>query len=153
MTGLRVWTSGRAQGALERFALQMRPAIYRSMLQGAFALGRKVAEKIEDFKETPATKRLSRSFLVPTAAGDTFVLGMNSPVYAAIHEYGGVIKPKEKDYLVFRTPDGEWHSVREVTIREKRYGRDALDEFQAEHVMETLLAANLTASFKGLNAS
>lgn len=149
MTGLRVSTGGGAIAAEERLAAEIRPVIYRSVLQAAFALGRKIAENIEDFKETAGTKRLSRSFLTPIGAAAGFILGYNSPIYAAIHEYGGTIKPKNADYLTFQTPDGEWHSVKEVTIREKRYARDAMDDFARDGTMATMLAANLTATFKG----
>lgn len=149
MTGLKVWTSGGAEAATARFSASVGPVIYRSVLQGAFVLGRKIAEKVEAFKETVGTRRLARSFLVPVADGMGFILGMGSPVYAAIHEYGGDIEAKDADYLVFQTPDGEWHSVKKVTIREKRYARDAMDEFAAADTMQTMLAANLTATFQG----
>jgi phage gpG-like protein len=148
MTGLKVWTSGGAEAATARLATSMRAVIYRSILQGAFLLGRKVVEKVEAFKQTPGTKRLSRSFLVPVGDGLNFILGRNSPVYAAIHEYGGTIKPKHAEYLVFQTPDGAWHAVKEVTIREKRYARDAIEAFSREDTMTTLLAANMTAAYK-----
>ncbi len=149
MTGLIVQTGGGAQTATARLSAEIGPVIYRSVLQGAFALGRKVAENVEGFKETVGTRRLARSFLVPAASGTGFVLGMNSPVYAAIHEYGGEIKAKNAEYLVFQTPDGSWHSVKSVTIREKRYARDAIDEFSTANTLATMLAANLTATFKG----
>jgi len=149
MTGLKVWSTGGADAAFARLSAEMRPVIYRSVLAAAFALGRKIAENVEEFKQTPGTKRLSRSFLVPVADATGFILGLNSPVYAAIHEYGGTIKAKNADYLVFQTPDGSWHSVKEVTIREKRYARDAMDEFATEGTLSTMLAANLTAAFQG----
>lgn len=149
MTGLRVTSGGPALAATERMSAEVGPVIYKSVLQGAFVLGRKIAENVEEFKETAGTRRLSRSFLAPLASEEGFILGMNSPVYAAIHEYGGKIKPKKGRYLVFQTPDGSWHSVEEVTIREKRYARDAMEAFEAEDTMQTLLAANLTTAFKG----
>lgn len=150
MTGLKVWSSGGAEAATARMAAELRPVIYRSILQGAFLLGRKIAEKVEAFKETPGTKRLSRSFLVPrTSGGMNFILGLNSPVYAAIHEYGGEIEAKDAEYLVFQLPNGEWRRTKKVTIREKRYARDAMDDFDQESGMTTLLAANVTALYKG----
>lgn len=36
--------------------------------------------------------------------------------YAAIHEFGGVIRPKTKKYLRFRTFDGKWHTVKKVVM-------------------------------------
>lgn len=149
MTQLRVASGGGAVGATERLAAEIGPVIYRSVLQGAFLLGRKIAEAVEAFKETPGTKRLSRSFLVPVAGGGGFILGMNSPVYAAIHEFGGKIKAKNKEWLVFQLPNGEWRKTKEVTIREKRYARSSMEEFAAEGTMATMLAANLTTVYKG----
>lgn len=149
MTGLRVTTAGDAPEATTRFAAGVQGAIYRSVLQGALLLGRRIAENVEAFKETVGTRRLARSFLVPVPGpGDSFILGHDSPVYAAIHEYGGKITPKTADYLVFQTPDGAWHSRKEVTIREKRYARDAVDAFEREGALASLLALNLTTEFK-----
>jgi phage gpG-like protein len=149
MTQLRVTTGGGALAASERLAAEIGPVIYRSVLQGAFVLGRKIATAVEAFKETPGTKRLSRSFLVPVPGAGGFILGYNSPVYAAIHEFGGKIKAKRKEWLVFQLPNGEWRKTKEVTIREKRYARSAMEEFEREGTMATMLAANLTATFKG----
>lgn len=150
MAGLRVITTGGAPKATRRFAINIAPALGRSILQAALLLGRKIAENIEAFKETVGTRRLSRSFLVPEigAAGQT-ILGGRSPIYAAIHEYGGKIHPRDADYLTFQTPDGEWHSVKEVTIREKRYARDAIDDFEREGALTSILAAELTKEFRG----
>lgn len=149
MTGLRVEVGGGALAAQERLAAGIGSAISRSILAGAFALGRRIAENVEAFKETPGTKRLSRSFLVPSPGSEgTYVLGMDSPVYAAIHEYGGTIHARNAPYLVFQTPDGEWHSVKEVHIREKRYARDALDDFEAGNEFSSILTFNIAAEFK-----
>lgn len=38
-----------------------------------------------------------------------------APVYAAIHQFGGVIKPKSKPLLRFRA-GGRWFSAKQVTI-------------------------------------
>jgi hypothetical protein len=149
MTGLKVTTGGGAVPATEHFAIDVGPAIYRSILKGALLLGRHIAENVERFKVTPGTKRLSRSFLVPVPSSAwSFLLGADSPIYAAIHEYGGRIKAKRAEYLHFMTPDGEWHTVKEVEIREKRYARDALDTFDHEQAMSSILAAELTSAFK-----
>jgi hypothetical protein len=149
MTGLKVTTGGGAPEATARLAGSISGAIYRSHLQGALLLGRKIAENVEAFKETVGTRRLSRSFLVPVPGpGNSFILGADSPVYAAPHECGATIKPRHAEYLVFQTPDGAWHAVKEVKIREKRYARDAVDEFEREGVMASILAANLTSVLK-----
>jgi len=50
--------------------------------------------------------------------------------YARIHEYGGVITPKNGPYLRFKTPDGKWHQVKSVTIPERSYLRSSLAEVE-----------------------
>ena len=47
-------------------------------------------------------------------------------VYAAIQEYGGVIRARNKPYLHFKTKDGKWHKVKSVTIPAQPYLRPAI---------------------------
>jgi len=56
--------------------------------------------------------------------------------YAAIHEFGGTIVPKNGQYLKFPGLDGEDVFVKEVTIRAQPYLRPAYDERKAEAVAE-----------------
>ncbi len=49
-------------------------------------------------------------------------------VYAAIHEFGGVIHAKKAPALVFKTADGQWHRVTSVTIPPRPYLRPAWDK-------------------------
>lgn len=46
--------------------------------------------------------------------------------YARIHEKGGVIRARNAPYLVFKTPDGSWHSVKRVRIPPRPYLAPAL---------------------------
>lgn len=148
MANVTITTGGDAIPASERFSAGVGEAIYRSVLKGALLLGRHVAENVEKFKETVGTRRLSRSFLVPEPDGPTsFMLGAQSPIYARIHEYGGTIKPIHGEYLIFETPDGIWHAVKQVTIKEKSYARDAIESFEKSHELESILASELTAEF------
>lgn len=49
--------------------------------------------------------------------GNRFIGRFGSRVpYAAIHEFGGTIRAKNKKYLRFRTFDGSWHTSKKVTI-------------------------------------
>lgn len=146
MAHLRIEAEGNAVEASRRFSAEVGPALYRSILKGALLLGRKVAENVEAFKETKGTRRLSRSFLTPEPDGSgSFMLGRESPVYAAIHEYGGDIVPVDAEYLTFPI-DGGWVSTKKVHIREKRYARDAIDDFEASDEMQSILATELTAA-------
>lgn len=40
----------------------------------------------------------------------------NPAVYAAIHQFGGTIRPKNKKFLAFKLPDGSTIFLRKVTI-------------------------------------
>lgn len=57
-------------------------------------------------------------------------------VYAAIQEFGGIITTKTADWLVFKTADGAWHSVKSVQIPAQPYIRPAFDEKQDACVQE-----------------
>ncbi|MFA4972549.1 MAG: phage virion morphogenesis protein [bacterium] len=52
--------------------------------------------------------------------------------YAAIHEYGGVIRARGGGWLTFQTKDGAWHRVKEVTMPARPYIRPAIDEHRDE---------------------
>lgn len=146
MASLRIEGEGNAVEASERFSTEVGPALYRSILKGALLLGRKIAENVEAFKQTKGTRRLSRSFLTPEPDGaGSFMLGAESPIYAAIHEYGGDIVPVTANVLAWKEADG-WHHAKKVHIREKRYARNAIDEFEASNEMQSILASELTAA-------
>lgn len=57
-------------------------------------------------------------------------------IYARIQEYGGTIVAKNKPFLVFKTRDGRWHSVKSVTIPARAYLRPAFDEKRRQAVNE-----------------
>ena len=57
-------------------------------------------------------------------------------IYGPIQEFGGIIHAKNKPYLVFRTKDGAWHSVKSVQIPAHPYIRPAFDEKQDAVVQE-----------------
>lgn len=49
-------------------------------------------------------------------AGSDFAEWGSSSIYAAIHQVGGEIRPKNKPYLAFKLPDGSFRRVKKVTI-------------------------------------
>jgi len=55
-------------------------------------------------------------------------------IYAKVHEYGATIKAKNAPYLVFRTDDGAWHSVKEVRIPPRPYMRPAFEGEKAQAI-------------------
>lgn len=63
------------------------------------------------------TGNLKRSWFVRSARMMGFIsatLATNAK-YAAIHQFGGVIRPKTKDYLTFKTSTG-WVNTKKVKI-------------------------------------
>lgn len=62
------------------------------------------------------------------------VKGHTSPlaVYARIQELGGVIRATNARALHFQTADGEWHTVKAVTIPARPFLRPAADENKSD---------------------
>jgi len=49
-------------------------------------------------------------------------------IYAGVQEFGATIHAKNKPYLVFKTKDGTWHSVKSVVVPPHPYLRPAFDQ-------------------------
>lgn len=58
--------------------------------------------------------------------GSDIFVGTNL-VYAAIHEYGGIIRAKNAPYLVFFY-NGRWYRKKQVTIPQRTYLRPSINE-------------------------
>jgi phage gpG-like protein len=65
--------------------------------------------------------------VVLTSFGGYIEFGPHT-VYAAIHEFGGIIYPTNGPYLIFRGKDGNWVSVKSVQMPARPYIRPTLDE-------------------------
>ena len=82
--------------------------------------------------------------ITSAAAGDQVVVGSNK-VYAAVHQFGARIKPKNARALVFRLASGVVR-VRGVTIPARPYlGISEADHETIEDVVEGFLARALRA--------
>ena len=73
-------------------------------------------------------------------------VGPRGVKYARIHEYGGIIKAKNKPFLVFQTKDGAWHSVKAVHIPARPYMRPAFDEHRDD--INTVMARVIDRKLK-----
>lgn len=51
----------------------------------------------------------------------TFIGGTLPLIYAPIHQYGGVIRARNKPFLTFRLPDGTWRRAKSVTIPKRPF--------------------------------
>ncbi|MAZ33392.1 MAG: phage virion morphogenesis protein [Thalassospira sp.] len=75
-----------------------------------------------------------------TAGNDTLEQGTNK-IYGAIHQLGGVIKPKNGSALAIGKPGGEFALVKQVTIPARAYlglsddDKQAIDAILARHAM------------------
>lgn len=107
-----------------------RDAIKTGMRAGGEDLRGKMTQNLTGRILNVQTGHYRRNIYVsqPKEEGDSIILeyGARGVPYAAIHEFGGVIRPVRKPYLVFK-PRGVDHfvSVRQVTIPERRPLRDA----------------------------
>ena len=72
------------------------------------------ALKLRNGQPLRDTGRL-RSSITYKSDGDGVTVGTNLR-YAAIHQFGGVILPKNKPFLMFKTRDGRFFRMKKVTI-------------------------------------
>lgn len=84
------------------------------------------AGKFEGYAATGALRR-AVSVTAPRKAGrdfhsEVFMAPDRTKIYQAIHEYGGIIRPRRKKYLTFKIK-GRWVRVKQVRIRQKKYFR------------------------------
>jgi len=59
--------------------------------------------------------------------GKSVLVGVWGVIYAAIHEFGGLIFARNKPFLVFQI-DGKWIKTKKVVMPARPYLRPALDE-------------------------
>jgi phage gpG-like protein len=58
---------------------------------------------------------------ITSDSGDDFAEWGSNAIYAAIQQFGGEIRPKNKKALFFRAPDGGGRSMQKVTIPARPY--------------------------------
>ena len=107
-------------------------ALVKGMKAGSLVLRIFMTENLSGRKIGVITGFLRRSAFVdsPRISGGVVSMsfGSRGVVYAAIHEFGGVIRAKRAPYLVFK-PKGAKHYVRVKSVRipERRPFRDAAE--------------------------
>ena len=90
-----------------------------------------VGRSREDYLSGPRPEKLGRisgdlaRSVNYKVLGNRVVIGSNLP-YASIHEYGGIIVPKNAPRLRFRLLDGGWRSAMRVVIPARPYLSTAL---------------------------
>ena len=81
-----------------------------------------------------------RDGISTAVSGDTVLIGSNTP-YAAIHQFGGTIKPKTAKALYFQLPSGGFIFAQKVNIPARAYiGLGTDDENRITDALERYLA-------------
>lgn len=108
---------------------QINRILYNSLDYFMRLLANKVKGKLSGPVLKVQTGRLRSSIITDIIPQPPKLIGKigTNVVYATIHEYGGIIRAKNKPYLQFKTPTG-WVSVKEVHMPERSYLRSSLDE-------------------------
>lgn len=112
---------------------------YADKLEAAATAGALLLENAAKDNAPYKTGTLKRSIdheTIEKSKDAVFVAVGTNLEYAAIQEFGGTIESKSGGLLVFKTDDGEWHSVPSVTVPAHPYLRPALDEKKEAIVAE-----------------
>jgi len=119
---------------------------------GLFRIGHKIANRSKEFSPQ-LTGNLRRSITVDpqliSQVDNKIAVGSNL-VYARIHDLGGIIKPKNKKYLHFKTKSGKWVRTKKVTIK-KYKGRGYLTpafDWASRSIVEPILTQEINAIMK-----
>ena len=111
--------------------------------------------------------RASITISKPTKEGDDYItrIGTNL-IYARIHEYGGIIRAKNKPFLCFQVPTGsvifskrggmlkrprtmwQWVRVKEVTIPARPFIRPAIEERENREMVVNTLIENISQAME-----
>lgn len=84
-----------------------------------------------------------------SAIKDRVTVGTNK-IYGRIHDRGGTIRPKNKKFLAWQNPKGQWHFAKQVKIP-KYKGRGYLTPSFRRMVsgrFQTIMKAEISAVFR-----
>lgn len=106
--------------------------------------GNKWAPTIRGGKILTDSAGLQRS-IDSAVTSDSVYVGTNKK-YAPPHQFGATITPKKGKYLKFKTPGGNWVSVKQVTIKKRAFlGVSKKDREELAATIREYIAA----AFKG----
>ncbi len=113
------------------------PALRESVMGALNEYGQELSGTIKEDKLSGQVLNVRtgdlRNSITPLEATQAAVMsggaaGGAGVVYAAIHEFGGIITARNAPYLRFRTADGAWHAVKSVVMPERSYMRSTFGE-------------------------
>jgi phage gpG-like protein len=120
---LKLSIDGNKRGSIKlaKFGREKIPNLKRGIDRGTSRLERTIKEKKLSGQVLNVRTGLLRSSWHTTPARYQPGVGVSGQVgtnvkYARVHEYGMVIKAKNFPFMRFRTADGAWHMVKQVTI-------------------------------------
>jgi len=119
---------------MKRTANAMPGNIYRAVVESCALVERRAkTHHLAGATLKYHTHRLQQSVKTSVnTTGNTVVGRVGSPVvYAAIHEYGGIIRPKKAKYLTFQIA-GKWIRARSVTIPKREWLLKSVQDVQAQ---------------------
>ena len=119
---------------MEKTAKELPGRIYKAMVQACSLVEtRAKTHHLAGATLKPRTHQFQRSVKsIVRRSGGTISGRVGSPVvYAAIHEYGGIIKPKNAKYLVFQI-DGKWIRTKKVTMPKREWLSKSLRDVQGQ---------------------
>lgn len=122
------------RNGMKNIAAGMPGGIYRSVVKACSLIEiRAKTHHLAGHTLKARTHRLQHSVKSQVNRLGRKVVGrVGSPVvYAAIHEYGGIIRPKNAKYLVFRI-EGKFVRTKKVTIPARRWLSKSVDDVKAQ---------------------
>ena len=136
MFELSLSVDGNKKGSikLQKFGTEKIPNLKRGIDKATYRLNNTIKKKKLSGQVLNVRSGLLRASFKTSPARYEAGVGVYGQVgtnvkYARIHEYGGVIKPKPPNqWLRFKTADGSWHTVAEVTMPARPYAVPAMHE-------------------------
>lgn len=137
--------------AAEKLKALAKAAVAKATLRVALAVRDRILVNLSGRILRVRTGSLRRTWsrmptVVDTPAGPAAELSSNLE-YAAIHEFGGEIKPVKAKALVFKLDDGTWVRTQLVTMPARRYVSISVEQVApiADRIVEQVVAAEAQA--------
>jgi len=130
MLKIELKLSEKSKALLKKMPELVKPAIYKGMKKGMVLADRDARLNLSGRVLQRRTGRLRNSITHDVKIEGNKVVGRigTNVIYGRIHELGGVIKPRQAQYLRFNIPGVGWRMAKSVTIPARPYLRPALED-------------------------
>lgn len=142
--------SEKAKAMLKKMPELVKPAIYKGMKEGMVLADREARLNLSGRVLQRRTGRLRNSITHDVKIEGNKVVGRigTNVIYGRIHELGGVIKPRQAQYLRFNIPGVGWRMAKSVTIPARPYLRPALEDSIKD--IGEMITKRIEEAFKGV---